>query len=50
MTDPLNIIFDSFGTYLVDYRIEFNCLYIPQEHYSISTDMKYRWICNFLHF
>ena len=33
MTDPLDIIFDDFGILLLGYMIEFNCLYIPQEHY-----------------
>ena len=37
MTDPLNIIFDDFCKWLQGYRIEFSCLYIPQEHYFIST-------------
>ena len=37
MTDPLNIIFDEFGIYLLGYRIEFSCLYIPQGLYSISN-------------
>ena len=37
MTNPFNIILDNFGTWLLGYRIEFSCLYIPQEHYFIST-------------
>jgi len=28
--------------------IEFSCLYVPQDHYFISTYMKYRCICKFL--
>ena len=31
------IIFDNFGTWLLGYRFEFSCLYIPQGHYFIST-------------
>ena len=34
---PLNIIFDDFVIWLLGYRIEFSCSYIPQEHYFIST-------------
>ena len=37
MTDPLNIIFDNFNIWLLSYRIEFRCLYIPQGHNVIST-------------
>jgi len=37
MTDPLNIIFDDLGIYLLGYRIEISCLYIPQGHYFMST-------------
>jgi len=29
MTDPLNIIFNDFGIWLLGYRIEFSGLYIP---------------------
>jgi len=37
MTDPLNIILDDFGMWILGYRIEFSCLYVPQGHYLIST-------------
>jgi len=37
MTDPLNTIFAGFGIWLLGYRIEFSCLYIPQGHYFTST-------------
>jgi len=37
MTNPFNIIFDNFGTWLLDYRIEFSCLYLPHGHIFIST-------------
>ena len=37
MTDPLNIIFDDFGIWLLGSKIEFGCLYIPQGHYYINT-------------
>ena len=37
MTDLLNIIFDDFRIWLLGYRIDFNCVYIPQGHYFIST-------------
>jgi len=51
MTDPLNIIFDSFGIWLLGYRIEFSCLNIPQAHYFIrSLWLKYRWIYFFYYF
>jgi len=42
MTDPLNIMFDDFGIYLLNYKIEFSCLYIPQGHAFIST----MWLCS----
>ena len=31
MTEPLDIIFDDFGKWLLGYRIEFSCLYIFQK-------------------
>ena len=37
MTDPLNIIVDYFGIWLLGYRIEFKCLYILQGHYFKNT-------------
>ena len=37
MTHPLNNIVDDFGEWLLGYRTEFSCLYIPQWHYFIST-------------
>ena len=37
MTVPLNIIFDDFSMWLLGYRVEFSCLYIPLGHYFIST-------------
>ena len=33
----LNNTFDDFGMWLLDYWIEFSCLYISQGHYFIST-------------
>ena len=33
----LNIILDDFRIWLLGYRTEFSCLYIPQGHYFIST-------------
>jgi len=30
---PLDIIFDDFGIWLLGYRIEISCLYIPHGHY-----------------
>ena len=33
LTDWLNIIFDDFDIWLLGFRIQFNCLYIPQGHY-----------------
>ena len=49
MTDPLNIMFDDFGIWLLGYRIELSCLFIPQGHYFISTfvAMKKSGICIF---
>ena len=49
MTDPLNICFDHFGVWLLDYMIEFSCLYTPQGHYFISTfvTMEYIQLCYF---
>mgnify|MGYP006890319217 CR=1 FL=1 len=35
-TDLLNIIFDDFSIWLLGYRIEFSCLYLPQGHTFIS--------------
>ena len=45
-------MFDEFGKWLLDYRIEFSCLYISQEHYFIRTLLlqMYRWIYFFLYF
>mgnify|MGYP007091384655 CR=1 FL=1 len=37
MTNPLNIIFDEFSIWLLGYRTEFSCLYLPQGHSLIST-------------
>ena len=37
MTQPLNIIFDDFGIWLLGYMIELCCLYFPQGHTFIST-------------
>jgi len=37
MTDPLNNIFDDLVIWLLGYRIQFRCLYIPQGHYYISS-------------
>ena len=37
MAPPLYISFDKFGIWLLGYRIEFSCLYIPQWHSFIST-------------
>ena len=34
-TDPFNIIFDDFGIWLLGYRMEFSCLYIPQGHIEV---------------
>ena len=36
-THPLSIIFDGFGIWLLGYRIQLSCLYIPQWHNCIST-------------
>jgi len=36
-TNPLSIIFDDFSTWLLQYRTEFSCLYIPQGHTFITT-------------
>ena len=35
MIDPLNIVFDDFGIWKLDYRIKFSCLHIPQGHSSL---------------
>mgnify|MGYP006890274217 CR=1 FL=1 len=42
MTQPLNIIFDDFGIWLLGYRIELCCLYFPQGHIFLST----MWLCS----
>ena len=36
LTILLIIIFDYFGIWLLDYRIDFSCVYIPQVHYFVS--------------
>ena len=36
-TNPLNIIFDDFSIWLLGYRTEFSCQYLPQGHTFIST-------------
>ena len=36
-TNPLNIIFDDFRIWLLGYRSEFRCLYLPQGYNVIST-------------
>ena len=36
-TNPLNVIFDDFNIWLLGYRTEFSCLYIPQGHTFIGT-------------
>ena len=36
-TNPLNIIFDDFSIWLLGYKTEFSCLYLPQGHYFMST-------------
>ena len=36
-TNPLNIILDDFSIWLLEYRTEISCLYIPQVHNFIST-------------
>ena len=35
--NPLNNMFDDFSIWLLGYRTEFSCLYIPQGHNFIST-------------
>ena len=43
-TNPLNIMFDDFIIWLLGYRTEFSCLYLPQGHniritvWLLSTD------------
>ena len=37
-------MFDDFSIWLLGYRIEFSCLYLPQGH-KYCVAMKYRWIC-----
>ena len=37
MAVPLNIIFDDFSMWLLGYRVEFSCLYIPLGHCFISS-------------
>ena len=44
-TNPLNIIFDDFSIWLLWYRTEFSCLYLPQWHNKYCVATKYRWIC-----
>ena len=39
----LNIIFDNFGIWLLGYRIEFSCLYIPLGLHFISTLWLWFW-------
>ena len=34
---PVKYYFDNFGIWLLGYRIEFSCLYIPQGHNFINT-------------
>jgi len=34
MSDPLHIIVDDFGIWLLDHRIEFRCLFIPKRKYK----------------
>ena len=36
-TNPLNIIFDDFSIWLLGFKTEFSCLYLPQGHYFMST-------------
>ena len=36
-TNPLNIIFDDFGIWLLGYRTQFSCLYLPQWLNFVST-------------
>ena len=35
--NPLNIIFDDFSIWLLRYRTEFSCSYLPQGHKIIIT-------------
>ena len=49
MTDPLNIIFDDFGIWLLGSKIEFGCLIYSTRAllHKYFVAMKYKWICSF---
>jgi len=52
MTDPLNIIFDNFGIWLLGYKNEFSCLDIPQGHYfhQVRCDYEVQMNMSLLYF